>query len=133
MRVTPDEGMRLYRESDLPATVIQYSPEDHMEEMRDIATGCIAVLLQEELPSISAPMLGSRIPLIVTYPEGDLIRMFVDPQIQKDGDHRMIAAFAYTGELMLLDTKELAEYVPGIPALVRELDIHSDLFAYLRT
>lgn len=118
-RLSADEGVRLYKESGPPSHLLDYNPDVHEQDMKDLATGLIGAMLKLSLPSISGPQLGSPIPMIVTHVPGDLLRIFVHPQIKKDGEHVVLTAFSYTGEMMTLDTRDL-DYVPW-EQLVQEL------------
>lgn len=118
-RLSADEGVALYREGVDPVRLVYYDPEEHSEEMKDLATGLIGAMLKLDLPSASGPEFGSRIPLVVTYVPGDVIRIMIDPIMKKGSKHIKLTAFSYTGEQMVVDTSTLW-YAPW-ELLVREL------------
>lgn len=118
-RLTADEGVALYQKGVDPVRLVYYDPEEHSEEMKDLATGLIGAMLKLGLHSASGPEFGSRIPLVVTYVPGDVIRIMIDPIMKKGSKHVKLTAFSYTGERMVVDTSTLW-YAPW-ELLVREL------------
>jgi hypothetical protein len=123
-RLTRPEGVELwlkYHDDPAPVKGVDSFTE---EEMKDLATGACGAMLAMQVPSVSGGQLGSHIPFLVTMVKGDLIRIFIDPYIQKNGDdHVVVTAFAYSGERMKLDTEELW-YAPTdllVPELVHQI------------
>lgn len=120
-RLRPQEGEEAYRNGRLSSYVVCYDHEQHGEEMMDLATGLIGALLRLKLPSISGPEIGSPIPMVVTYVDGDLLRIFIDPHVEPFGEeiatgikgmkkarqHVELTALSYQGEPMYLNTADL--------------------------
>jgi len=112
----------LYLNSTPPIPYPDYEHDTHGEEMRDLATGLIGAVIRLHLHSASGPEFGSRIPLLVTYVPGDIIRIYVDPEIETYGkllpvpnrrgikkarEHVTLTALSYQGEQLRLDTESL--------------------------
>jgi len=108
------EGVRRYRKGAPPTEVVEFDPEVHMEEWKDLATGLIGTLLRLELPSICSFDLGHRIPAVVTNVPDDIIRVFVDPfvepfgrRLRKGREFVELTALSYLGEPIYMNTKDL--------------------------
>jgi len=110
-----------------------YNHEEHYEWVQDTTTGLVGAVLQLRLPSLSAPEIGIPLPMLVTYPPGDIIRIIIDPSFfphkEKGQDHMLISALAYTGELLVLDTAKIR--ADQRENLLPELIYQHELFTYL--
>ena len=129
--MTPTEGRRLFYEAELPKEIVDYDHELHGEEMRYLATGLIGALISiSEIESLSGPELGSRIPLVVLAVKGDWLRMYVDPKVDVQGEHRVVSALSWAGDKMKLITKDLP-YAPW-RRIVEEVDRQQELLDICR-
>ncbi len=112
-RLTRMEGVGLYSSKPrLPDTLLEFIPEVHIEDMKDLLTGVLGAVLELGLPSASGPEFGSDIPLVVTAVKGDYIRIFVGPEMkfytEKGRKFVKLTAFNYKGLPIVFDTKEWA-------------------------
>ena len=120
-RMTAKEGLGAYLNSAPPSYLVHYEPEVHDEEMKDLVTGLCGALLKTDLYSLSGPQLGSYLPVVITRGPNDLLRILIDPYIEPYGavletglpyiekarEHIELTALAYSGEGIVLDTKDI--------------------------
>ena len=79
---------------------------DYEKEMKVIMPALIGAMLELDLKSISAPQIGSKLPIMVLrYP---VIRILIDPIIntydKKGQRHVRVLALNYKGDSIVLDT-----------------------------
>lgn len=80
---------------------------EYEEEMKSITPALVGAMLKLDLKSISAPQIGSSLPIIVLrYP---VIRIIVDPiagkyNTKKGQEHLRVSARNYSGDQFTLDT-----------------------------
>jgi hypothetical protein len=135
--MTASEGVRLYERGALSEELVEFNPEEHKEEWKDLATGLVGALLKLGLPSISSPQLGHRLPAIVTYVPDDFLRIMVDPfvepfgrRLRKGREFVELTALSYQGEPIYMNTKDL--WYVNYRDLALEIQKHDRIIRSLR-
>lgn len=119
------EGLGAYRKGARPSSLVAYDPDEHEEAMKDMVTGLVGTMLRLKAPSLCSVEIGSDIPVVVTYADGDLLRILIDPVIDmyEEKGQRFVEATAlsYKGEGVYLDTNDLRGWCKGAEQLEKEL------------
>ena len=143
-RLLPSEAKEAYLNGEPSSSLVMYDPDIHQEEMMDLATGLIGAMLQLRLDSISGPEIGSKIPIVVTNVDNDIIRILIDPYIDAYGEevecnlprmkkarkHVELTALSYKGEGIYLNTEDL--YYANPIGLAVQLQYHDKKFSTLK-
>jgi hypothetical protein len=111
-RLSVENAVGRYKESTglgkLPTGMVKdFTFEKYGEEVRYLLPGMIGAMLKLDLKSISAPEIGSALPIMVLrYP---VLRIILDPELTEYDTYVFVHASNYSGDPVLIDTR--TEYV----------------------
>ena len=113
-RLTLPEAIKRYEEGKLPSSMVtNFSFEEYGDDVDYIIPAMVGAMLQLDLKSISAPQLGSGLPIMVL--RLPVIRILIDPLIItipdaiKKQTRVNVSAYNYKRESVTLDS--MNEYV----------------------